>query len=120
MKKFIVMLSVIATLALSSCGFTQHSTTNVNQSQTTVILSKKNYRIVKTVTGESSQLYVFGIGGLSKKSLQESAMSQMYKNAELKDSQAIININIFYESEHFVVANKINAIASGTVIEFIE
>ena len=90
MKKFLVM--GVATLALlcSSCGISRSATGNTNLTQTEVQLTKKNFKVVGTVSGESTQNYWLGIGGMSKKSMDESAISDMYKNANLKGSQAII------------------------------
>ncbi len=72
------------------------------------------------VEGESKQNYWFGIGGLSKKSLGESAMSEMYKNANLTGSQAIINVNVSYKDKYILIHNQAKAIATGTVIEFVD
>ncbi len=89
--------------------------------QTEVVLAKKNYKVIGTVTGISSQNYVFGIGGLSKKSLWESAMADMYKNAELEGkSRAVINVNVAYKNKFILVYTQAKAIATGTVIEFTE
>ena len=49
--------------------------------ETKLILSEPNYRIVKEVSGEWTATYVFGIGGLSRKSLETNAIGEMYKNA---------------------------------------
>lgn len=47
-------------------------------------------------------------------------MSEMYRNAKLKGSQAIINVNVSYKNKYILVHNQAKAIATGTVIEFIE
>lgn len=72
------------------------------------------------MSGESSQNYWFGIGGLSKKSLGESAMSEMYENANLTGAQAIININVSYKNKFILIYNGVKVKATGTVIEFTE
>lgn len=118
MKKALLILSVIFTMMLSSCGFTHHAAYNENQNQTSVVLSQANYNVVGTVTGECCQFYVLGFGGLSKKSMEQSALGEMYQNANLKGSQAIINTNVFFRVESYVVCSKVKAIATGTVIEF--
>lgn len=104
----------------TSCGISRSATDNKNLSQTEVVLAKKNYKIIKMVEGESKQNYWFGIGGLSKKSLGESAMSEMYKNANLTGSQAIINVNVSYKDKYILIHNQAKAIATGTVIEFVD
>ena len=81
--------------------------------ETKVVLSESNYHIVKEVSGEWSATYVFGIGGLSKKALNNNAISEMYKNAELQGNQQIINITtarpavmvIIFQKSHCLVGN---------------
>lgn len=86
-----------------------------------MILAKNNYKVLGTVTGESKQNYWFGIGGLSKKSLGQSAMSEMYKNADLDGkSRAVINVNVAYKNKFILIHNQAKAIATGTLIEFTE
>lgn len=120
MKK-IFLFGVVAAISLlmTGCGFSKEAVSNQNQNQTSVVLSKNNYTIVKSVRGESTQTYVFGlIGELSKKSLKESAMSEMVKNANLKGSQAIINVNVQYKNTISPIITQTTAIATGTIIEF--
>ncbi len=119
-KSFLLFASLVFCFLLTSCGFSREAVSNVNQQETTVVLSQANYEIVKSVEGECSQTYVLGFGGLSKKSLRESAMSQMVKNANLTGSQAIVNTNVSYKTQHYIVVHKIKATATGTVIEFKE
>lgn len=120
MKKYLLMGTVAFGMLLTSCGISRDATSNLNQIQTSVVLSQNNYKVVKTVSGESKQTYILGIGGLSKKSLKESAMSEMMENADLKDSQAIINTNVHFRTQFYFLWGKRKAIAHGTVIEFIK
>ena len=64
-------------------GFAGLNTTpySHNLVETKLILSEPNYRIVKEVSGEWTATYVFGIGSLSRKSLETNAIGEMYKNA---------------------------------------
>lgn len=105
---------------LTSCSVSRQATDNRNVTQTEVVLAKKNYKVIGMAEGTSAQNYWFGIGGLSKKSLGESAMSDMYKNANLKGSQAIINVNVSYKNKFILIHNQTKAIATGTIIEFVE
>ena len=113
------MSAVAASAMLTSCAISNEATSNLNQIQTSVVLGQNNYKVVGTVTGESKQTYVFGIGGLSKKSLKQSAMSEMLKSADLKGgARAIINTNVQYKKQIYPFWGKCKAIATGTVIEF--
>lgn len=120
MKKFLIACTACMALLLTGCGVSREATGNSNVTQTEVVLAKNNYKVIGIVSGESHQNYWFGFGGLSKKSLGESAMSEMYKNANLKDSQAIINVNVCYKNKFIIIYNGASAIATGTVIEFVD
>ncbi len=121
MKKLALACVAALTMTLTSCGFHNEATSNINQHQTSVVLSKNNYRVLKTVSGESQQTYIFGIGGLSKKSLTQSAHNEMIKNADLKGSQAIINTTVQYKVSTILgIKSDVTAIVTGTVIEFTE
>ncbi len=120
MKKFLISSVACLALICTSCGVSRQATANTNLTQPEVVLAKKNYKVVGMVKGESNQNYWFGIGGLSKKSLGESAMSDMYKNANLTGSQAIINVNVSYKNKFVLIYTGAKAIATGTVIEFTE
>lgn len=121
MKKLFFIISILSALLLSSCASSSEATNNLNQNQTSVVLSQKNYRVVGYAKGESEQTYVLGIGGLSKRSLGQSAMSEMFEKADLKDKpRAIINSNIQYKNQFYFFWSKTKAIATGTIIEFTE
>ncbi|MDE6340787.1 MAG: hypothetical protein K2K93_00575 [Muribaculaceae bacterium] len=118
MKKILLASAACLALLCTSCGVSRQATSNANLNQTEVVLSKKNFKVVGQVYGESSQNYWFGIGGLSKKSLGESAISDMYKNANLKGAQTIINVNVSYKNKFIMIYTGAKALATGTVIEF--
>lgn len=118
MKKLLIMSVASLALLCSSCGLSRSATSNANLTQTQVQLTKKNFRVVRNVSGESTQNYVFGIGGMSRKSMDETAISDMYRNANLKGSQVIINTNVSHKSKMILIYNQVKAIATGTVIEF--
>lgn len=121
LNKPLATLIAATALLLSSCGVSLEPTRNYNMSQTNVTLSRANFRIIGQVQGESSQIYILGIGGLSASSLRESATSEMYKNARLTGSQAIINTNIVNKSTAILppLYYSTTAIATGTIIEFL-
>lgn len=120
MKKFLIYCVLGVSLLCTSCGLSRQASSNLNLSQTEVILAKKNYKIIGTVSGECIQNYVLGIGGLSSSSMAQSAVASMYRNANLKGSQAIINTNICYKNKFIIVYSQVKCIASGTIIEFTE
>lgn len=123
MKKFLslVVMFVAATLLFTSCGISQNLTSNTNVNQTNVVLSKKNFHVVKTVSAEVEATYVLGIGGLSKKALRNNAVAELTKKANLTGSQALVNVTVKQSASMFYVFyQKMTCYAEGTVIEFDE
>ena len=115
-----LFVSLLAVLFASCSGLNMTPYAN-DPVETKVVLSESNYHIVKEVSGEWSATYVFGIGGLSKKALNSNAISEMYKNAELKGNQQIINITTTQSVESWaLIYSKTRATAHGYVIEFEE
>ena len=122
MKKLLsrIAMAVAAVLLLASCGVTSNLTLNANQNQTNVVLSQKNFHVVKTVEAEVSATYIFGIGGLSKKALHDNVVAELTKAAGLTGSQALVNVTFHNSGKVFFVWNKLTYHAEATVIEFDE
>lgn len=122
MKKLLskVVMAVAAVLLLASCGVSQNLTFNSNLNQTNVVLSQKNFHVVKTVSAEVSSTYVFGIGGLSKKALQDNAVAELTKKANLTGSQALVNVTVKNSGKLILCYSKFTCHAEATVIEFDE
>lgn len=120
MKKLLsrIAMAVAAILLLASCGVSQNLTTNANLNQTNVVLSQKNFHVVKNVKADVSATYVFGIGGLSKKALHNNAVAELTKAANLTGSQALVNVTVKNSSKMVLFVGKVTCYAEGTVIEF--
>ena len=114
------LLSVaIATLLLSSCAMHNSYTGNLNAHQTNVVLSESNYVVKDQVTGKAEATYVFGIGGIGKKSLYNAARQDMYLNADLSGkSRALINETFETKTSFFLIVWKKQVTTSAHVIEF--
>ena len=116
------ILFLVAILFLSGCGINSGLVNqySVNGANSNVVLQKKNFKVLETVSGESSDSYLFFIGG-HKQNLVAKAKQNMIDNARLYGtSKAIINVTI---EEHavfkFVYIERIITV-HGTVIEFLE
>lgn len=120
MKKILsrVVMAVAAVLLLASCGVSSNLTTNANLNQTNVVLSQKNFHVVKNVEAKVSATYVFGIGGLSKKALYNNAVAELTEKANLTGSQALVNVTVKNSAKLFLIFGKFTYQAEGTVIEF--
>lgn len=123
MKTFkrLCVIAVCAT-ALVSCGLGTNLTSNQNSLQTNVVLQKNNYKVVKTITGEATATYIFGIGGLSARALRDNATATMIKNAKLDGkAQAVINTQVSVKTATITpLYMKKIATAQAQVIEFTE
>ena len=122
-RKLLLAGAVVAMTGMTSClGLSREATSNNNLVQTEVVLQKANFKVIGSVSAESQQTYIFGIGGMSKKSLGQYAMGDLYKQADLLGkSRALINVTICYKNASYAgVVVKSKAIATGTVIEFVE
>ena len=120
MKKFLikVVMAVAAVIMFASCGVSSHLTANANLNQTNVVLSQKNFHVVKTVEAEVSATYIFGIGGLRQQALKDNAIAKLTENAGLTGSQALVNITFKSSSKMILCYNKVTCYAEATVIEF--
>jgi len=118
----ILSIIILTSILMTSCGIHSAMVGNINNNNTNVELSKKNFKVIEKVSGNSTATYVFGIGGLSNKALIEKAKFKMLENANLiGGSKAIINwtteshISIVYP---FFYQKTITV--SGHIVEFIE
>jgi hypothetical protein len=122
MKRGTGILFIVAIVFLSGCGVNSGLVNqySVNGANTNVILQKKNFKVIGTVTGESADSYIFFIGG-NKQNLVSRAKQSMIESAKLDGtSNAIINVTT---EEHdvfkFVYIKRVITV-HGTVIEFLE
>lgn len=120
MKKTISILLCIVALTLTGCvgyGNLSHNAMN----QTEVILQSNNYNVIKNVEGTTRSTYVLGIGGFTQKTMKENAVNEMFKNANLKNGQAIVNISYTTSAKTILgVYMEKRVTAYGTVIEFVK
>ena len=88
---------VCVAMIFTGCGVMNQLTTNVNMTETSVQLTSGNYKVVKTVSGEATDTYVFGIGGLSKDALAKNSYAEMVRNANLKDKREMVTSGVVIE-----------------------
>lgn len=120
MKKLLLSTLILSASLLSSCATHSSYTGNLKSSQTSVVLSQNNFSVVDHIEGKAKATYVFGIGGLNKKSLVEKARSEMYTKAELQGfPRAIINETFSTKTSFFLFFWKQQVNSSADVIEFL-
>lgn len=113
---------LIVVVLLTGCGvnsgiINQYS---VNGTNTNVVLEKKNFKVVETVSGEATDTYLFFIGGF-KQTLVAKAKQKMIENAKLEGtSKAIINVTLEEHNKFMFIYIKRTITVHGTVIEFTE
>lgn len=120
MKRIFIIL-IGLTLLFSSCAIHHGLTTNANLHTTEVVLSEKNFKVLKSVQGESEAMYVFGLGGLRKEALIAEARANMLSGSDIVGgSKAIINETVEIKITSFVIVTLYKVTVSGHVIEFLE
>lgn len=92
----------------------------VHSSEWTLIFFSSNVILYyTTVETTVSSTYIFGIGGLSKKAARETVVNELYHQAEMTGSQAIVNIAVKENVKLiYPLVLKETFSATGTVIEF--
>lgn len=118
MKKIILIAVCAFALTLTGCaGFSSLNHNAVNQTE--VVLQSNNYKVVKHVEGSTTSSYLFGIGGNTRQTMKDNAVSVMFRNADLQNNQAVININYTVATRTILgVYLETKVTAYGTVIEF--
>ena len=107
----IFSISVMTTGCSISDGYINHSI------QTEVQLSQANFDVIKSVTGESSASYFFGIGP-SEQNLFAQAKGDMIGKANLKGSQALINVTTDIKHTGFIFFRAKTAYVSAEIVQF--
>ena len=121
MKKLLVLALVLGSLMLTGCAAHLMTVSNNNLNQTETVLTQKNFKVVGQAEGKAVATYICGIGGLSKKAIRANAVAELYKAANLKGSQTVINITVKQTAGGVVPFwVKHTYIATGTIIEFTE
>jgi len=117
----IFFLLIGITFLFSGCAIHSGLTTNSNNHTTEVVLSKKNFKVIESVQGESQATYVFGIGGLSKTAMIAEARANMLSKANIiGGSKAVINETVEIKHSLFPFFRKYTVIVSAHIIEFTE
>ena len=103
----------------ASCGINLTSYPTMDMNQTNVTLDGAKYKVLGNVEGTTTATYIFGIGGWKKTATEANARSEMFKNANLKANQAVVNISTTSSVKTVLgIWTKYTAIATGQVIEF--
>ena len=121
MKKLLVLSLVLGALLLTGCSAHLYQSSNSSVARTEVVLSQKNFKVIGQAEGVATVSQVLGIGGCSPKQVRSNAVSEMFKNANLRGSQTIVNINV--KSAISGVPpffTRTTWTATGTIIEFTE
>ena len=120
-RKFSIIITLVGVISFTSCAGHYGLTSNINNHSTEVVLSKKNFKVINSVSGDASVTYIFGIGGLSKKALITEAKAEMLKNANLEGgAKAIINETVEIKGSSFPFFGRKLVTVSAQVIEFTE
>lgn len=122
MKKLLYLIAVVFITASYSTGRYVSNSQNLNLTQTQVVLSEANFRVVKTVSTYVTFKEKFNF---SSKQLQQSAYAALLREANLQGSQVLINVTM--EQVQRVARNlfgfttyKDAVRVTGVVVEFLD
>ena len=88
---------------------------------TEVQLNQNNFTVIKSVTGEATATYVFGVFGPSKGNLLDQARRDMVEKAGLVGtSNALINVTTDMKTAWNPLVTSKTAYVSGEVVQFRE
>lgn len=122
MKQYpkILFALLISTLILfTSCTGYRGLTRNINNHETSVVLSQPNYKIIKYVQGESVAKYFLGIGGYGNKGMIAEARRKMLSHTGMiGQSRAIINETVEVRTKQILLYTEFRYIVSAYVVEF--
>ena len=119
-KLFTICAFVAVALSFTGCvGLASTTASNHNLTQTQVVLSEGNFKVVGQAYGEVTATYICGIGGYSKKALYDNAINEMAKNANLTGSQTLTNTTVHYSVKMITpFFMKSTCIATANIVEF--
>jgi len=116
--KLAYAFSIFLTASILTSCMASHSGILLNQ--TNVQLSQNNFTYVATnQSGEASVTYIFGIGGMSKKSLTYEAVKDLRDKRKLEDGQVWVNQTIsFKTSVKLGIIVTTTCVVTGDIIQF--
>ena len=121
MNSSVIAISVLVLAVIFSAGCSHFGGYVGHGIQTNVELSKNNFKVVGSVTGEASAGFIFGVFGPSKLNLMDQARRDMINKAKLTGaSRAVANITTDTQITVYPFYNKTTVYVSGDVIEFTE
>lgn len=116
MNHFFKIFTFLTVISFSSC-----ISTHTGSIQTSSFSTNNNFKIVSTVEGTSTAVYILGIGGNYKNGLINEAKKNMYFNFTLKSNQNLTNITTDIKRTYFILPilyMSQTVIVSADVIQF--
>jgi len=107
----VLAIAVMGAGCSSTKGFIGHGIL------TEVQLGQANFDVIKSVTGQAQADYFFGIGP-SDQDLLGRAKRDMIAQAQLKGSQAVVNVTTDIKVSGFLIWFQQKAYVSGEVVQF--
>lgn len=107
-----VFFVLVVIFSISSCAFhggTYSSSANISSS---------NFKIVKTVSGQSKTLKVLGIGGLGKDALVAEAKATLLFKYPLAENQILGNVVVDSKTSFLLVVSIQRVTVTADIIEF--
>lgn len=117
MKNIRLLFSALTiSLLLSGCAaYHQGSMTG------SAALSQANFSYVKqNVSAKSSAVYVFGIGGIDKKTLVDDAKKKLIAANPMGPNQAMANVTVNFKKSWYmgIIYQTVDCVISADIVEF--
>ena len=115
-RKLFVVISIFS-IGVMAAGCSMTGGSIGHSIQTEVQLGQANFDVIKSVTGEAQADYYFWIGP-SQQDLLSQAKRDMIAKADLKGSQALINVTTDIKRSGFLIWSQNKAYVSAEVVQF--
>jgi hypothetical protein len=104
--------SIVTIIFLSSCALHRGDMTD------SASLQSNNFELIKLASGQASNAYYFGIGGLNNSNPALLAKLDMYKKNPLKRGQAFANLTVDREVQTVLFYTRVTHTISADIVQF--
>jgi hypothetical protein len=116
-QKLFFAAFVVLAIAILGTGCSMTSGVIGHEILTEVQLNQANFDVIKSVTGQAQADYFFGIGP-SDQDILGQAKRAMLLQAQLKGSQAIVNVTTDIQNTGFFFWRQKKAYVSAEIVQF--
>lgn len=88
--------------------------------QSSAALNSANFSYTGHLEGKSTATYIFGIGGMTKRTLVDDARENMLSKNPLKSNQALANLTVNWKRSYILgfVYSTLSCVVTADVVDF--